>query len=160
MKKKVVNFITYAMVYHLNHLEKGFENRSKSSFSCHIGTFRIFKIKFKSCKICEKCEHEEVAIFQYQCSGISFAQFRQKFEKLEVQSIVLKKREVRVSYDGKFNPVIRQVHPCVQETSSRCSKSRRAIQSHLHEQCKLISPGSSLLCIFTMRKSIMQISSF
>jgi hypothetical protein len=78
--RKLRNFNIYPTVYHLHHLEKGFENRSKSSFFVHIGTFRIFKIEFETCKICKKFQHKKVAVFHYLSNGISFAQFRKTVE--------------------------------------------------------------------------------
>ena len=40
------NFNIYPTVYQLGHLDKGFENRTKSSFCGHIETFRSFKLNF------------------------------------------------------------------------------------------------------------------
>ena len=42
--------------------------------------------------------------------------------KHEVESVALKKMGSSGKFDRKLNPVIREVQPCVQESSSRCSE--------------------------------------
>jgi hypothetical protein len=155
--EKNVKFHYLWTIYHLNHLEKWFENRSNSSFSCHIGTFCIFKIKFKPCKICKKCEHEEVAIFQYLCSGISFTQFRQSWE---TRSIINCSKDT-----GSSSKFWRKVQPRYPPGSTR--KLQVGAQNRVGK-FNLICTSSASSChrevhwcvFFIRRKSTMQISLF
>ena len=142
--KKLRNFIIYSTVYHMRHLDNGLENPSKSSFLSIQKRLCIFKIKFNSSGICEKCEHEKVAVFQYLSNGISYAQFHIIVEKLEVKSL-------RRNKMGSSSTSVKKIKYVIPDSSTMCPGKFKSVLRILF--CNWLQ-NSAGIYIYTQRSAI------